>query len=229
MKTLPPGHLHPTTQLIYKATEILGQVGFEIVTGPELTTEKYNFDDLRIPADHPSRDTQDTFWTTDGKLLRTHTSAMQIPAMENRKLPVRIVIPGRVYRNEALDSTHEATIQQLEGFAIDENITMSNLVGTIDYFLKELLGHNIETKYYPHHFAFVEPGMEAMIKWKGKWLEILGCGMIHPEVLKNMGVDPQKYTGFAFGMGVDRLMMLQRNVDDIRWTNSGDLRFLKQF
>ncbi len=229
MPNLPPGHIHPTNQFILKAASIFTSLGFEVVTGPELTTEHNNFDVLRVPANHPARDTQDTFWTTDGRLLRTHTSAMQIPAMLERKAPVRVVIPGRAFRNEATDATHESTMYQFEGFVIDKNISMANLIWTLDTFLKKMLGEKIETKYFPHNYSFVEPGMDVMIKWKGKWLEVLGSGMIHPEVLENMKVDPKIYQGFAFGAGVDRLMMLQRGVDEIRLEYSGDLRFLKQF
>lgn len=229
MPNIPPGHIHPTNQLIARACEAMKKIGFEVVTGPEITTEDLNFDVLRVPADHPARDVQDTFWTKSGSVLRTHTSAMQIPSMRTRKPPARVLIPGRVYRNEATDATHEATLYQLEGFAIDKNITMANLVDTLNYLLKEMLGSNIETKFFPHHYPFVEPAMDVMIKWQGKWLEVLGSGMIHPEVLENMGVDPKLWQGFAFGMGIDRLMMLQRGVNDIRWCNSGDLRFLKQF
>lgn len=229
MPNVVKGHIHPTTQLIARICDCLGKIGFEAVTGPEVTSEKLNFDVLRIPKDHPSRDVQDTFWTKDGRVLRTHTSAMQIPVMENRKPPARIIIPGRVYRNEATDATHEATLYQVEVFAIDKNITMTNLVWTIQYLLKELFGDSIETKFYPHHYPFVEPGMDVLIKWKGKWLEVLGSGMIHPQVLENMGVNSGEWSGFAFGLGADRFMMLQRALGDIRISYSSDLRFNYQF
>jgi len=229
MSKLPMGHIHPTSQLVSRAIYAMEKIGFHVVTGPEITTEKLNFDFLRIPKDHPARDTQDTFWTKDKRVLRTHTSAMQIPAMAQKKPPVRILIPGRVFRNEATDATHEAVLHQLEGFVIEKNITMANLIWTLNYLLKELLGKDIETKFFPHNYPFVEPGMDVMIKWHGQWLEVLGSGMIHPEVLANMGVESEKWQGFAFGMGLDRLMMLERGVDDIRWSLSGDLRFLKQF
>lgn len=229
MPNLPPGHIHPISQFITQAVRVMEKIGFEVVTGPEITTEHYNFDVLRVPVDHPARDIQDTFWTTSGMVLRTQTSAMQIPVMKLNKPPARILIPGRVYRNEATDATHEASFYQLEGFAIDKNITMSNLIWTIDYFLKSILGSEIETKYFPHYYPFVEPGMDVMIRWQGKWLEVLGSGMIHPQVITNMGLDKNTWQGFAFGMGVDRLMMLERGVDDVRTSYSSDLRFLKQF
>jgi len=229
MPNLPPGHIHPINQFIAKAARVMAELGFEVATGPEVTNEYDNFDTLLIPADHPARDTQDTFWTTDGRLLRTHTSAMQIPAMKDRQPPVRILIPGRVYRNETTDATHETIHYQLEGFAIDRDINMSHLVWTLNYLIKEMLGDQVETKIFPHHYPFVEPGMDMMIKWRGKWLEVLGSGMIHPDVLKNMGVDPSRWSGFAFGLGVDRLVMLERGIHDVRLGYSGDLRFLKQF
>jgi len=229
MPNLPRGHIHPLSQTIERAVAALCKIGFTAVTGPEITNEYNNFDSLRVPKNHPARDIQDTFWTTDGRVLRTHTSAMQIPAMKNRKPPARIVIPGRVYRNEATDATHEATLYQLEAFAIDKDITMANLVWTLNYLIKNILGKDVETKFYPHNYPFVEPGMDVMIKWNNKWLEMLGSGMIHPQVLENMGLDPKAWQGFAFGLGVDRFMMLERGLDDIRNSYTGDTRFLEQF
>lgn len=229
MPNITPGHLHPLSQTLARAIKIMGEMGFEVVEGPEITSEWNNFDSVLVNADHPARDTQDTFWTLDGRVLRTHTSAMQVPAMLERQPPARIVVPGRIYRNEATDATHEATFYQLEGFAIDKNITMGQLIWTLQTFLKKMLREDIATKFYPHHFSYVEPGMEVMIKWRGKWLELLGSGMIHPDVIKNMKLDPAIWQGFAFGVGIDRLMMLERGIDDIRLTYSGDLRFLKQF
>lgn len=158
MPKLPRGHIHPTTQLLTRAISAMEKIGFEVLTGPELTTERLNFDVLRIPKDHPARDTQDTFWTKDGKVLRTHTSAMQIPAMAQKKPPVRILIPGRVFRNESTDATHEAVLYQLEGFVIEKDTTMANLIWTLNYLLKELLGKDIKTKFFPHNYPFVEPG-----------------------------------------------------------------------
>ena len=227
----PKGHLHPLTQTLARAINILGDMGFETIQGPEITSEWNNFDSVLVGKDHPARDTQDTFWTTDGRVLRTHTSAMQVPAMTElgKKPPVRIIVPGRIYRNEATDATHEATFYQLEGFVIDKEINMGHLVWTLKNFLNSMLKTDIEMKFYPHHFPYVELGMEVMIKWRGKWLELLGSGLIHPDVIKNMKLDPKVWHGFAFGVGVDRLMMLERGIDDIRLTYSGDLRFLKQF
>lgn len=223
------GHLHPITQFLRLATDFFNAQGFEIVEGNEIETEKYNFDLLNVPKDHPSRDIQDTFWLENRKLLRTHTSAMQIRAMENHNPPVRIIVPGRCFRHEATDATHETTFYQLEGFAIDKNIQMSHLVGTLESFLKYIFGKKIKIRIRPHFYPFVEPGMDVDMEFKGKWKEVLGSGMIHPNVLKNMGVDPQKFQGFAFGLGIDRLMMMYFGINDIRLSYSGDLKFLKQF
>jgi len=227
------GSYHPFTLLLRKASQIFEDLGFEIVEGNEVTNEWYNFDSLRIPKWHPARDVQDTFYTKDGKVLRTHTSAMQVKSMETRKPPVRIIVPGRCFRNEATDASHEANFYQLEGFAIDKNIQMKHLIGTLKDFTQRLFGEHVECRFSPAYFPFVEPGMEMAISYsKGKdkkWLEILGAGMIHPEVLKNMKVDPENYSGFAFGMGLDRLAKLIFKLDDIRLNFRGDLRFLKQF
>ena len=223
------GHLHPLTQILRKIVKVFIDLGFEVIEGPEVETEYYNFDSLRIPRDHPARDVQDTFWLKDGRLLRTQTSSVQIRSMKERKPPVRIVVPGNCYRNEATDATHESNLFQLEGFAIDKNITMAHLKGTLKHFLKEIFGKEIKTRFVPHHYPFVEPGMDVHIFYNEKWLEVLGSGMIHPEVLKNMGVDPKKWQGFAFGLGIDRLMMLYFGINDIRLSHSGDLRFFKQF
>jgi len=225
------GSIHPLTIFQRKAEKFFSDMGFLVVEGEEITSIHYNFDSLRIPAWHPARDAQDTFYTKDGKVLRTHTSAMQVSSMEDRKPPVRIIIPGRVFRNEATDASHEANFYQLEGFAIDKNITMTNLVGTLDKFVKQIFGKDVETRYAPAYFPFVEPGLEMSIKFPkiNKWLEMLGAGMIHVEVLKNMGVDPRIYQGFAFGMGADRFSMIANQFSDIRLSYQGDLRFLKQF
>ncbi len=224
------GSLHPITILIRQAVVVFEKMGFEVLEGPEIETEWYNFDSLRVPEWHPARDEQDTFYLEDGRLLRTHTSAMQVRAMERRKPPVRIVVPGRVFRNEATDASHEANFYQLEGFAIDENIQMRHLLGVLSCFVEEIFG-KVEYRFAPAYFPFVEPGLEMSIRLgkDGKWLEVLGAGMIHPEVLKNMGVDPGRFQGFAFGMGVDRLAMLKSGFTDVRLSYRGDLRFLKQF
>jgi len=224
------GSIHPLTIFERKAQNYFANLGFEVVEGNEITTEWYNFDSLRVPKWHPARDAQDTFYTTDNKVLRTHTSAMQVKAMENRQPPVRVIIPGRIFRNEATDATHEANFYQLEGFAIDKGIKMTHLVGILTGLVKEIFG-DVEVKFVPAYFPFVEPGIEMLMKFKDdtSWLEMLGAGMIHPEVLKNMGVDANTYSGFAFGMGVDRFSMLAADFSDIRLSYSGDLRFLKQF
>jgi phenylalanyl-tRNA synthetase alpha chain len=223
------GHYHPITTFLRASCKVFQDLGFEIVEGPEIEEEKYNFDLLRIPKTHPARDVQDTFFLKDGRVLRTHTSPVQIRAMETRKPPVRIIVPGRCYRHEATDATHEATFYQLEGFAIDKDITMANLIWILDEFVKKIFGPNIKTKIFPAYYPFVEPGMDLAIFYKGRWLEILGSGMIHPEVLQNMGINPQEYQGFAFGMGIDRLLMILTGMDDIRMPYQGDFRFLKQF
>ena len=223
------GNLHPLTQFMRISIKYFQDLGFDIKEGQEIESEWYNFDGLNVPSDHPSRDVQDTFWTTDKMVLRTHTSAHQVKSMETRTAPVRIVIPGRIYRNEATDATHEAAFYQLEGFAIDKDINMSHLKYTLEYLFKKILDSDIEVRFYPSYFPFVEPGMEVAMKWKGKWLEMGGCGMIHPDVIANMGLDNKIYQGFAFGMGLDRMVMLERGIDNIRLLYASDQRFLKQF
>lgn len=223
--------IHPIRQFMRKSVRIFEDLGFEVCDGPEIETEWYNFDSLRMFSDHPARDIQDTFWLNDNRVLRTHTSSAQVRLMENRKPPVRILVPGRVFRHEATDASHEANFYQLEGFAIDKNISMANLIGTLEFFMKKMYGSNIKTRVRPGYFPFTEPSMEMDINFSNsdKWLEMLGSGMIHPEVLQNMKLDPKVYQGFAFGMGIDRLMMVDCGVPDIRLSYSGDLRFLKQF
>lgn len=223
------GHHHPTLALIDKAVDYFKQYGFYVALGPEIETEWYNFDFLRVPANHPSRDTQDTFWLKDGNVLRTQTSAVQGRVTHDWKIkpPIRVISPGRVFRNEATDASHEAVFYQFEGFVIDKNITMANLIATLKGFIEEIFG-NIETRFYPHHFEYVEPGIEVVIKWKNKWLEVLGSGMIHPEVIKNMGYDPKIYQGFAFGIGADRFAMLRTGLEDIRYLYHPDMRMIKQ-
>ncbi len=228
MKALA-GSLHPTTQYLRRAIHVLQELGFVVVDSPEVTTERHNFDDLLIPKEHPARDMQDTFWLTDGRLPRTQTSAHQIPAMRHRKPPVRLIIPGRVFRNESTDSTHETTFYQLEGVAIDSKVSLAQLKWTLEHFAKALYGADLETQFVPAYFPFVEPGLEMYAKVRGAWIEMLGAGMIHPEVLKNMGVNPSRYQGFAFGLGIDRLVMLAHGIDDVRRLYGGDLRFLQQF
>ena len=220
------------TQTIDKVVQIFSQIGFTVATGPEVETEENNFDKLNIPADHPARDMWDTIWLKNGKLLRTHTSPVQVRYMSEHKPPIRIIAPGKVFRFEATDATHEVQFYQLEGLAIDERgkITLAHLKGVLEYFLKEYFGNDIEFRMRPGFFPFVEPGIEVDIKFgEGKWVEILGAGMVHPNVLKAVVIDPEKYAGFAFGTGVERLVMLEYGITDIRLFQSGDLHFLKQF
>lgn len=225
--------LHPVTIFYRQAISVFEEIGFEVFEGPEIETEWYNFDGLNVPDDHPSRDVQDTFWlkevSGDRHPLRTHNTAVDLRVMKDEKPPIKAIIPGRCFRNEKLDATHEATFYQLDGFAIDKNITMSDLKGLFEHVFKKLFGENVEMRFRPHYYPFVEPGMDVDMKREGKWMEILGSGMLHPKVLKNMGVDARKWQGFAFGIGFDRLAMLKFNINDIRLLHSGDLRFLNQF
>jgi phenylalanyl-tRNA synthetase alpha chain len=248
------GHLHPVTNIIHKAQDIFLSMGFEVVEGPEVETQEFNFDLLNIPRDHPARDMQDTFHlesdvlTKSGALrladelvLRTHTSSVQLRSMLERKPPVRLVVPGRCYRYEATDASHETTFHQLECLVIDEEISIRHLIATIRGFLSALFDQELKVRVRPSYFPFVEPGLEIdmncfLCEQKGcsackrtGWLEIAGAGMVHPNVLKNMGVDSATHSGFAFGMGIDRVMMLYYGVSDIRLVYSADLRFLGQF
>lgn len=221
--------LHPINLYLRRAIKAFKKNGFIVLDSPEIVSEKNNFDDLLIPHDHPARDMQDTFWFNNGMLPRTHTSAFQIPAMKNKKPPVRFLIPGRVFRNEATDATHEVTFYQLEGFVIDKSVNLANLKATLQNFLKIMYGSDIETKFLPSYFPFVEPGLEVHIKLGNRWLEVMGAGMIHPGVIKNMGLNQNTFQGFAFGMGIDRLVAIANNIEDIRHFYSGNLRFLEQF
>lgn len=251
------GRLHPITQFLEKIEDIFVRLGYEIVEGPEVESQKYNFDLLNVPKDHPARDIQDTFYLDakdekgEPQVLRTHTSPVQIRAMETRRPPVRLLVPGRVFRNEATDAGHETSFYQVEGLVIDKNIAITDLIGTLDLFIKRLFGEKVNphTKFgvgvkirvRPHYYPFTEPSLDvdmscllcggpgcAFCKQTG-WIETLGSGMVHPQVLKNMKVDPAVYSGFAFGLGLDRLMMLYYGIDDIRLSYSGDLRFIEQF
>lgn len=223
------GHLHPMTQFVRNLVNIFEQNGFQVATGPEVETEWNNFDFLNVPANHPSRDAQDTFWLKDDRLLRTHTTVLQATIMKNNKPPIRYIMPGKIYRNEATDQTHEAIFYQLDGFAIDKNIQLTDLLGTLENIFKKLLGDNAEVRFRPHLFPFVEPGVEMDLKWRGEWMEMAGAGMIHPIVLKNMGLEPSQWQGFAFGIGLDRFVMSYYGIDDIRLLHKNDLRFLNQF
>ncbi len=236
------GHLHPLTQFMRASLGYFSERGFQIVEGPEIETEWFNFDALNVPAIHPSRDIQDTFWTKDGKILRTHTTAVDVRFVKenNLKPPFRLIIPGRCFRHEATDPVHEHTFYQIDGIAVDKDLNMGHLIGLLDGYMKELFGDKIETRVRPHLYPFVEPGMDMdiLINKKSKiknqngiqkWQEMLGSGMGHPIVLKNMGIDPDQWQAIMFGMGIDRYMMQYFDIDDIRLSYSGDLRFLKQF
>lgn len=231
---LPPqGHLHPITLVQQQIEEIFQTMGFSVMYGPEAETEYYNFDALNIPKNHPARDLWDTFWLKDvAMLLRTHTSPMQARYMEKNNPPLRIIVPGRCFRHEATDATHDFQFYQVEGLMIGEDVSMANFKGVIDGFLERFYGREagVQSRLRPSYFPFTEPSFEVDIKRKGnKWLELMGAGMVHPNVLKAVGYRPGKWQGFAFGMGPDRLAMLKYQIDDIRLFYSGDLRFLKQF
>ncbi len=242
------GRLHPTTQAVREVCQVFTGMGFEVLEGPEVESEYYNFEALNIPRDHPARDMWATLWVnqtleqSDQKvLLRTHTSPMQIRTMESRRPPVRVVVPGKVYRYEATDATHEWMFHQVEGLAIDTNITFADLKGTLFEFARRLFGADRKARFRCDYFPFVEPGVEMAIDCfvcrgagcrlcKGSgWIEILGAGMVHPEVLRRMGCDPSVYSGFAFGMGVERIPMLRYGIEDIRHFYSNDMRFLRRF
>jgi phenylalanyl-tRNA synthetase alpha chain len=231
------GHLHIMTQAIRDISLIFNKIGFSVATGPELETEFYNFDALNIPAHHPARDMQDTFWikTKPGeekKVLRTHTSSIQIRYMESLKdnpHPFKIIMPGKVYRNEATDATHEAQFHQIEGLYVNKEVSMAELKGTLEYFFKEFLGPEAKIRFRPSYFAFVEPGVEVDVWWKDRWLEVFGAGLVHPNVMRSAGLNPEEWKGFAFGGGIDRLVLLRYGIDDIRHLYSGDLRLINQF
>lgn len=227
---IPKGALHPLTLVTEEAVNILAKQGFSVALGPELEDEWHNFDALNVPKDHPARDMQDTFWIKDqpGKVLRTHTSPVQIRYMETHQPPFAIVVPGKVFRNEATDATHEMQFHQLEGLVVGENITVEHLKGTLLTFFQELFGESTEIRLRPSFFPFVEPGFEVDVKiikdGEEKWLEVCGAGMVHPNVLTNVKYDPSKVTGFAFGMGLDRLANVKYQIPDVRLAYQGDLR-----
>jgi phenylalanyl-tRNA synthetase alpha chain len=238
---MPPGRLHPITIAIREIADIFHRMGFTVSEGPELEEEHYNFNALNIPPDHPARDMQDTFWTTENprRVPRTQTSPMQVRYMEQQMQqgilpPYRIIVPGKVFRNEATDATHEAQFYQNEGLVIGENITLGHLKGTLDQFFKEYLGEGSRVRFRPSYFPFVEPGVEVDVWYEvpgkeGRWLEVMGAGMVHPTVLTNVGVDPKRYQGFAFGGGIERLIMVKHGVPDVRAFHNGDIRFVHGF
>lgn len=235
------GHKHPLNIVLDEVKDIFLGMGFDIATGPEVEWDYYNFEALNIPKDHPARDTQDTFYITENMLLRTQTSPVQVRVMENKKPPIRIISPGRVFRSDAVDATHSPLFHQIEGLVVDKGITMGDLKGTLEAFAKRLYGEDTKIRLRPHHFPFTEPSCEIdvtcfkcggkgcpMCKGEG-YIEILGAGMVHPKVLKACGIDPEVYSGYAFGVGLERLVMFRFDIDDMRLLYENDMRFLGQF
>lgn len=224
----PAGRAHPITSTQDRILDIFVGLGYTVVRGPEIETDYYNFEALNFLPDHPARDMQDTLYLPTGQLLRTHTSTVQVRYMETHQPPVRIVVPGRVYRRDTVDATHSAVFHQVEILAVAKGITFTDLKGTIKAFLKELYG-DVDLRFRASYFPFTEPSAEVDLAWRGRWLEVLGCGMVDPNVLKAVGYDPEVYTGFAAGLGVERLAMNLYGLDDIRRLYTSDLRFLQQF
>ena len=235
------GHSHPNTMVLEEVERIFTGMGYEVVEGPEVEYDYYNFEALNIPANHPAKDEQDTFYINDKILLRTQTSPVQVRVMEQKKPPIRMIAPGRVFRADEVDATHSPSFHQIEGMVIDKGITFSNLKGTLTQFVQKLFGKKTKVKFRPHHFPFTEPSAEmdvSCFKCGGKgcrfckgegWIEILGCGMVHPRVLRMSGIDPEEYSGFAFGIGLERITLLKYEIDDMRLLYENDDRFLKQF
>ena len=235
------GHSHPNTVALEEVERIFIGMGYEVVEGPEIEYDYYNFEALNIPANHPAKDEQDTFYITGDILLRTQTSSTQVHEMEKGRIPIRMIAPGRVFRSDEVDATHSPSFHQVEGLVIDKNITFADLKGTLAVFAKELFGEDTKVKFRPHHFPFTEPSAEmdvSCFKCGGKgcrfcknsgWIEILGCGMVHPHVLEMSGIDPEEYTGFAFGVGLERIALLKYEIDDMRLLYENDIRFLNQF
>ena len=235
------GKKHPLNLVLDEIKEIFLGMGFDVAEGPEVELDYYNFEALNIPKDHPARDTQDTFYITENILLRTQTSPVQVRVMEKQKPPIRVISPGRVYRSDAVDATHSPVFHQIEGLVVDKGITMGDLKGTLEDFAKRLYGDDSVFRFRPHHFPFTEPSAEMdtmcfncqgkgcrLCKGEG-WIEILGCGMVHPKVLANCGIDPEEYSGFAFGLGLERIVMRRFGIDDMRLLFENDIRFLNQF
>ena len=239
------GKLHPLTQVTDDIVKAFRKVGFAVADGPEIEDEYHCFDALNTPADHPARDSQDTFYvapplpsqlsTQNSQLLRTHTSSVQIRAMKSQPPPIRIIVPGRVYRRDNADATHNPTFHQIEGLYVDKNVTVGDLKGTVEAVFKDVLGSDVKLRFRPHYFSYTEPSLEidftnALVKKLGKdWLEIAGCGMVHPQVFENVGYDPEVWSGWAFGFGIERIAMLRYGITDIRLFYENDVRFLKQF
>lgn len=235
------GCVHPITRIINEVEDLFISMGYDVLEGPEVESDLYNFEMLNLPKGHPARDTQDSFYITDDTLLRTQTSPVQVRTMRSQELPIKIISPGRCFRNDSLDATHSPMFHQIEGLVVGKDITMAQFKGTLELFVQKLFGSNTRTKFRPHNFPFTEPSAEidvtcfkcggegcSMCKGEG-WIEILGAGMVHPNVLRNCGIDPEVYSGFAFGMGVERLAMLKYEIDDIRLLVENDMRFLDQF
>jgi len=222
------GSMHPVTQTINEISSFFESVGFGVESGPETETDYYNFEALNVPEDHPAKDMHDTFYLKDSGLLRTHTSPVQIRTMENKKPPHRIICPGRVFRKDS-DLTHTPMFHQIEGLVVEEGASFAQLKGLLNDFLEDFFGREVELRFRPSYFPFTEPSAEADIKWDKSWLEVLGCGMVHPNVLEMVGVDTKKYSGFAFGLGVERMAMLKHDIPDLRIFFENDYRFLKQF
>lgn len=237
----PLGKRHPINQVLSEVQDIFLGMGFSIAEGPEVETDYYNFEALNLPKNHPARDTQDTFYISENILLRTQTSPVQIRVMEKQKPPVRVIAPGRVYRSDAVDATHSPIFHQIEGLVVDKGVTMADLKGTLEVFVKQLYGPDSVVRFRPHHFPFTEPSAEMDIMCfechgkgcplcKGEgWIEVLGCGMVHPKVLTGVGIDPEEYSGFAFGIGLERIAMRRYNIKDLRLFYENDVRFLEQF
>lgn len=235
------GKRHPLDLTLESMKNIFISMGFTVEEGPEVELDHYNFEALNIPKDHPARSEQDTFYINDNLVLRTQTSPVQIRVMENQAPPIKMIAPGKVYRSDAVDATHSPIFYQMEGLVIDKGVTFADLKGTLELFAKKMFGDKVKTKFRPHHFPFTEPSAEmdaTCFVCEGKgcrvckgsgWIELLGCGMVHPQVLRNCGIDPEVYTGFAFGFGVDRMVMLKYGIDDIRLLYESDMRFLNQF
>ena len=246
-KKINVGHRHPNTIALEEVERIFVGMGYEVVEGPEIEYDLYNFEKLNIPANHPAKDEQDTFYINKDIVLRTQTSPVQARIMEQGKLPIRMIAPGRVFRSDEVDATHSPSFHQIEGLVVDKNITFSDLKGTLEEFAKQLFGPETRTKFRPHHFPFTEPSAEVDVSCfkcggsgeieghscrfcKGSgWIEILGCGMVHPHVFEMCGIDPEEYTGFAFGVGLERIALLKYEIDDMRELYKNDIRFLKQF
>jgi phenylalanyl-tRNA synthetase alpha chain len=225
----PLGKVHPLNGVVDRVLDIFVGLGYTVATGPQVESDYYNFEALNTPPDHPARDMQDTFYLPDGNLLRTHTSSVQIRYMENHQPPIRIIAPGRVYRRDTVDATHSAVFNQVELLAIDKGLKFTDLKGTIKEFLTRMFGNDLPVQFRTSYFPFTEPSAEVDVKWQGKWLEVMGCGMVDPNVLKAVGYDPEVYTGFAAGFGVERFAMVLHQIDDIRRLYNSDLRFLNQF